>query len=416
MDRIVGFFTNNWQRKLVALFTAVLIWLYVNRSIHETKIIPNVPIKVINLPTDKTVAGIRPNGMLGKRTSLTLTGPKRIVDDLDSGDLEILIDASTINHDDWIFQITKKNLVSLNPAIDLNRQISHVGYPEFVIKFSKLITAHIPITITNPIGKIPDGYLYLDVWPKHLTQTIVASEDEIKNIPRKGLEVTFDLGQISTEDLDRITAKKNHCDHEVSFLIPNSWKKVTLPFSNAQTAEFNDSEAQQLHVNFLKKEWLPIEKELQVAIFYPSAISEKTNPQTLALATDGNVHLRNGLFYLKTPLYVKNVSQFFLNFIQDRLELAFVAQSEEHQSNFPWSLEVVDAKELEEKYVAACMSLQEEGSSEIMFRKEKEEQLKNRFQEYLKNLNLYVSPEKKLVLESQVKDGKIYITPLSSLN
>ena len=158
-------FFHNWQQKLVALISALIIWFFVSHSIIETKIIPGVPIRIVNLPADKTILGLNPNGLLSKRITLTLTGTKNVVHDIEPGDLEALIDASIIDHDDWIIQINKKNLVSLNPAIDLKNHIRHVSHTEHVIRMRPLITDKVPITFLKPIGEPPEGYEYLDIWP-----------------------------------------------------------------------------------------------------------------------------------------------------------------------------------------------------------------------------------------------------------
>ena len=81
-------FLHNWQRKLVAVLTAIVIWLFVNHSINETKTIFNVPIRIINLPPDKTIPGLLPNGMLSRRITLTLTGAKDVIEEMEPGDLE----------------------------------------------------------------------------------------------------------------------------------------------------------------------------------------------------------------------------------------------------------------------------------------------------------------------------------------
>lgn len=96
-----------WQRKLWALAAALVVWFFVNYTITSSKTIPSVPIRVINLPTDKTIYGLLPNGFLSKRTPLTLTGTRDVIDQLEPGDLEIIVDVSNLPSD-GIVQITKK--------------------------------------------------------------------------------------------------------------------------------------------------------------------------------------------------------------------------------------------------------------------------------------------------------------------
>ncbi|KIC77057.1 hypothetical protein DB41_DH00050 [Neochlamydia sp. TUME1] len=105
---IYKIFLENWQRKIVAVALAVILWLCVNYSITATKTILGVPIRIINLPADKTIQGLLPNGILNKRIALTLSGRKNVIRELEPGDLEVLIDSSSIDRDEWVLLITKK--------------------------------------------------------------------------------------------------------------------------------------------------------------------------------------------------------------------------------------------------------------------------------------------------------------------
>jgi YbbR domain-containing protein len=88
-------FLSNWQKKLVALFTATFIYLLINNAITTTRTIANVPVRILDLPQDKTVEGLLPSGILSERVTLTLTGSKNIIDELEPGDLEVFLDASS---------------------------------------------------------------------------------------------------------------------------------------------------------------------------------------------------------------------------------------------------------------------------------------------------------------------------------
>lgn len=136
---IYNLFFHQWQRKLMALVTALIIWVFVNYSITSSKTIPSVPIRVINLPPDKTIPGLLPNGFLSKRISLTLSGTRDIIDQVEPGDVEVILDISHLPSD-GIAQITKKNLISLNPNINLSKHVTSVSHPEFVIKLDPILT------------------------------------------------------------------------------------------------------------------------------------------------------------------------------------------------------------------------------------------------------------------------------------
>ena len=100
---------ENWKRKLIAIVGAIAIWLFVHQSITTSRTISGVPVRIVNLPHDKTVAELLPNGILNRRVTLTLNGTKDVVDRLEPSDLEVIVDA-TGRPDEWILQISKKNL------------------------------------------------------------------------------------------------------------------------------------------------------------------------------------------------------------------------------------------------------------------------------------------------------------------
>lgn len=403
---------HNWQRKIVALITALIIWLFVNNSIIETKTISNIPIHVMNLPPDKTILGLLPNGFLSKRITLTLSGTKDVIEDLEPGDLEVLLDASTANQDNWIIQISKKNLVSLNPSIDLSDHITQVYHPEFVIKLSQLITAKVPINILPPKGEPPQGYEYLDIWPQKLVQTLSGPEEEIKLLKAQGLDIEFDLSEITKADLDNLrNLRSNIHNDEVSFDVPSKWKQVAIPFHNFAREEINDPDAHNLHIEFLRKEFIPISRELPIRVYYPMEYSETINPGTYSLAIENKIQLKNDVPILTVPLYVRDVSQLFLDIIRDNMEIAIVAAPPSEREILQWSVDVIAPHELEDTYVAYLVANSPTGKNgQNILPKTEEAVLRKRFREYIQRVMLFSSPEKKLKIQSRLDDKKVKVT------
>jgi YbbR domain-containing protein len=406
MESIISrIFVHNWQRKLVAVLTAIVIWLFVNHSISETKTLSNIPIRIINLPSDKTIQGLLPNGMLSRRITLTLSGSKDVIDDLEPGDLEVLLDASTADNDEWIVQISKKNLVSLNPSIDLFQHINQVDHTDFVIKLSRLVTAKIPVHIESPKGTPPQGYEYLDIWPQHFFQVVSGPEEEIQQLKDNGLELTFDLNDISKSDLETIKSS-NHND-EISFIVPKKWKQIVIPFRNNSSEEPNDPEAQNLRIDFLRKEFLPIEKEIPIRIFYPLEDLDKINPETISLAYSGDIQEKNGISIFTRPLFAKEVSRLFIDVIRNSIEIVIVAAPKSKREILAWSLQFVNPHDLEDTYVAFSIANSSINKGNIP--KKKEELLRKRFRDYMQRLTLYLEETKKLHLKSTIEGNQIRV-------
>ncbi len=399
---------QNWQRKTIALIAAIIVWIFVNQSISETKIIPNIPVKVINLPQDKTINGLLPNGYLSNRLTLTLSGSKDVINELEPGDLEILLDASTASSDDWVVQVTKKNLVSLNPSIDLRHYINHISHPEFVIKLNDLITDTVPIWIEPPTGTPPHGYEFLDIWPKKLTQTISGSKEAIQELKINGLNLVFNMDNISSDDLERIqeTQQKNH-DNEISYFIPEKWKKIPIPFRNNSLQEINDPDAKNLRIDFLKKQILLIGKQIPITVFFPLKYSAHLNPETVTLKESSFVAIRNGIQLFNQPLYAKNVSRLFLDIVKENMMIVLVAAPQTERKYLQWSVEVVNSKEMEDTYVAYIIAEQKENGEHISNPFKREQVLRKRFRNYMQKLALFTQEEKKLSLYPVLNDGKI---------
>jgi hypothetical protein len=409
MDRIIAFFTNNWQQKTISFVIALIIWLFLWNSLTETKTLPNVPIRVINLPEDKTIVGMMPNGILNRRLNLSLNGSKRTIDELEPGDIEVLVDASTFENDEQLLAITRKNLLSLNPNLNVTSTIDEVKHPEFIIKLSKIVSRKVPITILPPEGIVPDGYEYLDIWPQKLTQIMTGPEEQVEALAVKGIELKLDFSEISKADLDRIkTSRENFHDDEVSFFIPARLKKITVPFRNNTLEEINDPEAQNLHIDFMRKEALPLATELPVRLFYPLETSALYNPGTLTLSTKRSIKLRDGLTYLPMQFYLKDVSRHFIEVVKDFLVITVVASKEKPE--LAWGLSIIAPHELENRYVATLISQNSDSkSTEPRHSRKREDHLRARFRRFLQHLTLYSAPDKIFDLVATIENNEVVV-------
>lgn len=407
-------FFHQWQRKLVALVTAMVIWIFVSHSITSSKTLPSVPVRVINLPTDQTIQGLLPNGFLSKRTTLTLTGSRDVIDQLEPGDVEIILDVSNLPSD-GIVQITKKNLVSLNPNINLPSNVTSISHSEFLIKMRPILTEKIPVTIHPPIGDAPKGYEFLDIWPIHLMQTVSGPQEEVLNLKNQGLEITFNLNDITKEQLDALQGNDLY-DDEISFPIPEQWKKVNISFSSRGLENLNDSEANNLQITFLRQQLLPIKHDIPLSVFYPLKYSATINPDTYALSPSSFVQFKNHIPILIVSLYACNVSKLFLEVIKDNFEINIVAVPPTEREFLEWDINFIDETHLEDTYVAFLLSNSKITDSQQTKNRDREKNFRQRFRLYVQNLTLYLSSQYKLELQCKLEDGKIRIhVPNASL-
>ena len=108
---LIRLFINNWPRKVLSVVLSMIIWMLVSHSMTISKIVPNVPVRVTNLPAEKTIEGMQVDGTLSKRISLTLVGHQSALDEIQAKDLEVVIDAKDKTHE-WIATIDKRTFSS----------------------------------------------------------------------------------------------------------------------------------------------------------------------------------------------------------------------------------------------------------------------------------------------------------------
>lgn len=412
MESLINALFFQWQKKLLALLIAAVIWFFVNHSIISSKTVPSVPIRVINLPTDKTIQGLLPNGFLSKRATLTLSGTKSVIEQLEAGDVEIILDVSNLPND-GIVQITKKNLISLNPNINLPTHVTSIHHPEFVIQMSHILTEKIPILIHSPTGKAPKDFEFLDIWPIQLMQTVSGPQEQVLNLKNQGLEITFNLNDISKEQLDALQAKSLYLD-EVIFPIPEEWKQIHIPFSSREKEPINDPEAKDLHITFLRQRMLPIKNHLPIHVFYPLKFSETINPQTYGLAPSPFIQFKNELPILIIPLFANNVSTLFLDIVKDNIEIAIVAAPQTEREYLEWSVNFIDDSHLEDTFVGLLMSQSKPSDVAHHHNRDKENHFRNRFRLFMQRFTLFLSPQYQLELQSRLDNGKIRIHVLNA--
>ncbi|MBN1914772.1 MAG: hypothetical protein JW769_02655 [Parachlamydiales bacterium] len=403
-------FVENWQRKLVSLIIALVIWLVVNSSMTARVTISDIPVQVINIPPGKTLEGLQPNGILQKRMVLTITGNKSVLADLTGNDLKVIIDAGGKNTE-WIASITKKNLISLNNDIDLNK-ISKVSHNDLIITPVNLVTERIPIIITKPIGQPPKDYQYLDIWPYNLYVTVSGPEKTIKQLKSRRLKLTFNLSNITTAELQAIqSAKASSNKDEISYFVPSSWKKIAIPEISESPLPIDDPQAQALRIDFIQKDLLPLNAGIPIDIYYPLKYIDALNPQIYSLATNDFVLEKKGIKLIDKPLFVRGVSRMFLEIVKDWMQLIIAMEPKNQRKELHWNIEFVHRLELEDYYIAKTMENSPQADIKSLDPTLQEEYLRNRFRSYMHTFRIYTPEDKKLHLSITLEDGKIIMVP-----
>jgi hypothetical protein len=288
--------------------------------------------------------------------------------------------------------ISKKNLVSLNPEIDLGSSISRIYPPNFILRMTNLITEEIPVSITRPIGEAPRGYQFLDVWPYVLTVKVSGPEEVIKRLKLKEQKLTFNLNDISKAQLDALAShQKTEQSGVVSFLVPDQWKQIQIPLLSDTPIEIHDTADQALRIDFVRYTLIPLDSSLTVSMFYPPQYSKTLNPHSLKIRPTHLVHEHQGIFTINTPLYAKGTDRLFLQVVKDWIQIMIIAAPKPANQSLEWSLQFVDPFQLENEYVSILMSDVSDENIRSMRPSLREEYLRNRFRSYMNRFDLFRS-------------------------
>lgn len=403
-------FLNNWQRKAVSLVLAIIIWLVVNHSLTSTKTIANVPVRIINIPAGKTVEGMQANGRLNRRLTLSIVGNTNTLDELNSNDLEVVIDASN-KTEQWIANINKKTLVSLNPEIDLSKGITRVYHPDLILRLTKLVTEKIPIVITKPIGEAPRGYQFIDVWPYKLYLTVSGPEDVIRRLKLKEQRMTFNLNDISKGQLDTIaTSQTSDKNDVVSYFVPEQWKQINIPLLSDAPIEIDDPQGKALRIDFLRCSLVPLDSPILVNVFFPAEYSNTVNPLNYHVQPNNLVKEINGIYMISEPLFAKGVDRLFIQVVKDMIQLTVIAAPLNDKSQLDWNIQFVNTNLLEDRYVSTLISDVSDEDLRLMKPNLREEYLRNRFRSYMNRFQLFRANDTRFDFHVTMQDNAIVIT------
>jgi hypothetical protein len=395
---LIHLFINNWQRKLVSVILAVVLWLVINHSMTVTKTIHNIPVKIIHLNAERTIDGMGANHVLNQRVSLVLTGNKAAFEQLTGSDIMVVVDVNG-KGDEWVETIGKNNLVCLNPNLD-EKHISSVMPYELVMRQNRMVTEKIMVLVTPPIGEPPHGYQYLDIWPYQLQQTIRGPESVVKELKARGCKLTFNLDDISEKDLSHLNASVD----AVSFLVPNAWKKISIPQLSESLIEIDDPQADHLRIDFSKEDLLLIDAAVPISVYFPPKYSSTLNPEIYQIAVNNFIVKKNGMKIISTPLYAKGVSRLFLETVRDMIQLVVIASPVSEKEQLEWHVQFMYSQELEDRYVAKAMAIWNDAREEL---------LRNRFRHYVNSFRLFTPNGKKLGLKIELRSKAICINPVN---
>lgn len=406
-------FLENWKRKLFALLLAIVVWLIVNHSLTASKTVDNVPVRVVNIPKSKTLEGLQGNGLMTRKIPISLVGKKSVLDELGPNDFEIVVDAEN-QSDEFIVSIAKKNLVSLNPQINLQTSINKVHHQNFIIRMAEKKTAKIPVYIKT-CGEPPKGYQFLDVYPYRLSLTVTGPEKDVEEQKEQGLWLTLNNSIIKKRELDQIDPNPDAPRGDVvSYFVPEQWKQLSIP-KLAERIEIDDPLQKSLRIDFVRSTIHPIKKGIPVSFYLPEKLRSKTQLTGLEIEESHLFSEVNGVYQTSRPLYAKGVSQLFLDIVEDMMQIVVTPDSNLRNGKYSWSVQFINPVKLEETYVKTMMNDKTHEDLRDLNPEQQEDYLRNRFRNFMHRFRLYTESDQKLILNITQDSDKIKLAENSTL-
>ena len=402
-------FVVHWPRKLLALLLSAVIWFVVSHSLTATRTINNIPVRIINIPEGKTVEGLQPNNKLTKRINVTLVGNKIILEELTPYDFEIVLDARG-RPDEWLSTIATKNIVSLNPEIDISSGVKRIYHPNLLIRMTSVATDKIPVIITQPIGEAPRGYQFLDVWPYRLYLTVTGPEAVVRQLKMKEQRITFNLSDISKAQLDALSERAEEKNADVvSYFVPDQWKQLLISSLSEHPININDPQAKLLRIDFIPCQSFPLDASIPIALYFPLNTSQSLNPVDVTLAPSTLVSDVQGIPLITSSLYANGIDRLFLEIVRNRMQIMIDVAPSGENKELDWSLQFINPRLLEDVYVNALMSDTSDADIRLMKPLLREEYLRNRFRSYMNNLQLFNSDQTPFRPTVELKNQRILI-------
>ncbi len=382
-----------------------------SQSLITSRTITNIPVRLINIPTGKTIVDLQNNGTLTKGVTLTIVGNKTFIDEVKSNDLEVVIDLDNQKSTgEWYTTITRRNLISLNPDINLTKEVARVSPTNVYIRMTKLVSEKIPVFVTQPIGEAPKDYQFLNLWPYQLSLNISGPEEVVKRLKAKGIRLTFDLSDITKSDLDHLrTRAESSCSDEVTFFVPDSWKQVNIPLISDTPIEIDDPRAKDLRIDFVKTSLIPLRSLIPLSLYFPTETLSDLNPKQITFGSSQFVKKINGIEVLAKPLRAKGVTPLFVRIVEQMMQMSITVDPTKQTQLLNWSVEFINQRLLEDRYVSLMMSDISEEEIRGLQPLVREEYLRNRFRSYMNQCQLYTSDDERLDLKIYLDNQEVKI-------
>lgn len=112
---------------------------------------------------------------------------------------------------------------------------------------------------------------------------------------------------------------------------------------------------------------------------------------------------------LSIPLYAKGVNDVFLQVVRNMMEI-IVVYPPNSDNQFEWSVQFINPKELEDRYVSIVLSDTSDKEIRELQPELRQKYLRNRFRNYMNRFQLFKANDKLLELSFELKGNQIIVS------
>jgi YbbR domain-containing protein len=150
LQRVIGFFTDNWALKLAALGMAILLWMGVRASEPERATFPGIPVEVDLRDPDWQLERLDP-----PTVRVTVQGPTGELLTLANDPPQIIFPVERVN-DTLESQVVPLQWVRL-PGEIRDARVLMLRPDTIRMHFQRLASTTLPVKVTTR-GELPDGF------------------------------------------------------------------------------------------------------------------------------------------------------------------------------------------------------------------------------------------------------------------
>jgi len=170
MRRLKDLFLRNASLKVLSFFFAVSLWLFVNLKATAEKTL-QVPVRRQNQPEILEITNA-----VADTVRVQVTGPRRILSNLDSGMIPVVLDLSDAKVGLSNYQINEK-MLPLPPG--LSAQVLPPDTIQF--KFELIVEREVQVQVQQ-VGSPPEGYSLEAIESSPSRIKIVGAQSEVQNL------------------------------------------------------------------------------------------------------------------------------------------------------------------------------------------------------------------------------------------